>query len=535
VGTGFGLVLLLPHGYEGAGPEHSSARLERFLQLCAEGNMRVAYPSTPAQYFHILRRQAKQRPRRPLVLMQPKWMLRLPAALSSLSDLSTGGFRAVIDDPGGAEKRETVRRIVCCTGKIYWELMAQPQNAEVAVVRIEELYPWPHADLERIVDAYQNVEQVAWAQEEPKNQERGRTWRHCFACPQELPSRFRTSAEPSERARGGLQVRPRRGAGPDSRRGAQLHVESVGPSSQYGCSLVITDFARFVTIRSALRVLCSALLCLAPLRIAAQASGAAPLARNVLGFGTTVRVLVIGAHPDDEDTGLLAWLALGRKVETGYLSLTRGDGGQNAIGDELGEALGAVRTEEILAARRIDGGRQYFTRAYDFGFSKDSAETLKHWPREDILGDVVKVIRAFRPHVIIAMWTGTPADGHGHHTVAGLLARDAFDAGSDTVRFPIERFGGVWVPSKFYRALRGTPHQERCALTSVNTTLSQDDRSPTSPPRAGRSTSRRGRDDCRSKALNGAISAAKLRASTIKPRRRPRRRSSMASIRHGRG
>jgi 2-oxoglutarate dehydrogenase E1 component len=87
-----------------------------------------------------------------------------------LSDLSKGGFRAVIDDPGGTDKRDTVRRIVCCTGKIYWELMAQPQNAEVAVVRIEELYPWPHADLERIVDAYPNVEQVAWAQEEPKNQ-----------------------------------------------------------------------------------------------------------------------------------------------------------------------------------------------------------------------------------------------------------------------------------------------------------------------------------------------------------------------------
>jgi 2-oxoglutarate dehydrogenase E1 component len=169
-GQDSGLVLLLPHGYEGAGPEHSSARLERFLQLCAEGNMRVAYPSTPAQYFHVLRRQTKQRPRRPLVLMQPKWMLRLPAALSSLTELSQGGFRQVIDDVNGAEKRESVRRIVCCTGKIYWELMARPQTAEVAVVRVEELYPWPHAELERVVDAYPNVEQVAWVQEEPKNQ-----------------------------------------------------------------------------------------------------------------------------------------------------------------------------------------------------------------------------------------------------------------------------------------------------------------------------------------------------------------------------
>jgi 2-oxoglutarate dehydrogenase E1 component len=130
----------------------------------------VAYPSSPAQYFHILRRQARQRPRRPLVLMQPKWMLRLSAAMSKLADLSTGTFQAVIDDPVGAGKRETVRRIVCCTGKIYWELAEREQKSDVAVVRIEELYPWPHTDLERIVDAYPGVEQVAWVQEEPKNQ-----------------------------------------------------------------------------------------------------------------------------------------------------------------------------------------------------------------------------------------------------------------------------------------------------------------------------------------------------------------------------
>jgi 2-oxoglutarate dehydrogenase E1 component len=169
-GQDSGLVLLLPHGYEGAGPEHSSARLERFLQLCAEGNLRVAYPSSPAQYFHILRRQARQRPRRPLVLMQPKWMLRLAPAMSRLADLTQGTFKAVIDDPAGAAKRESVRRIVCCTGKIYWELTEREQRPDVSVVRIEELYPWPHAELERVVDAYPNVEQVAWVQEEPKNQ-----------------------------------------------------------------------------------------------------------------------------------------------------------------------------------------------------------------------------------------------------------------------------------------------------------------------------------------------------------------------------
>jgi 2-oxoglutarate dehydrogenase E1 component len=163
-----GVVLLLPHGYEGQGPEHSSARLERFLQLCADGNLCVAYPSTPAQYFHILRRQARQRDRRPLVLMQPKSLLRLPAAASRLTELSTGSFRPVIDDPR-APVRERVSRLVFCTGKLYYDLIAAEPGAELAIVRVDELYPWPHEDVTRIVDAYPNVNEVVWAQEEPKN------------------------------------------------------------------------------------------------------------------------------------------------------------------------------------------------------------------------------------------------------------------------------------------------------------------------------------------------------------------------------
>src|SRR5687768_1891561 len=134
------------------------------------------------------------------------------------------------------------------------------------------------------------------------------------------------------------------------------------------------------------------------------------------------RVLLIGAHPDDEDTGLIAWLARGRGVETAYLSLTRGDGGQNLVGNELGEALGVIRTEELLAARRIDGGRQFFGRAYDFGFSKSAEETYRHWPKDTLLRDVVTIVRGFRPHVIVSVFSGTPRDGHGHHQVAGLLA-----------------------------------------------------------------------------------------------------------------
>ncbi|HET7457396.1 MAG TPA: 2-oxoglutarate dehydrogenase E1 component [Gemmatimonadaceae bacterium] len=169
-GQDSGLTLLLPHGYEGGGPEHSSARLERFLQLCAEGNMVVAYPSTPAQYFHVIRRQAKRTPRRPLVLMQPKSLLRLPQAASALRDLAQGGFQPLIDDPIAAERRGEVRRVVFCTGKVYYDLsMADGRPAHVALVRVEELYPWPHAEIAATLERYPNVEDVVWAQEEPQN------------------------------------------------------------------------------------------------------------------------------------------------------------------------------------------------------------------------------------------------------------------------------------------------------------------------------------------------------------------------------
>jgi 2-oxoglutarate dehydrogenase E1 component len=162
------VVLLLPHGYEGQGPEHSSARLERFLQLCAEGNMRVAYCTSPAQYFHLLRRQARDSVRRPLVLMQPKSMLRLPAAASRLEELTQGSFRRVIDDPA-VERRDEVTRLVFTTGKLYYELAAEGKPGHLAVARVEELYPWPHDEVSRVVDQYPNVVEIVWAQEEPKN------------------------------------------------------------------------------------------------------------------------------------------------------------------------------------------------------------------------------------------------------------------------------------------------------------------------------------------------------------------------------
>ena len=167
-----GLVLLLPHGYEGGGPEHSSARLERFLQLCAEDNMIVAYPSTPAQYFHVLRRQGLRSDRKPLILMQPKSLLRLPAAASRLEELTGGAFQPVIDDVAVASRRAGVRRLVLSTAKIYYDLLAargEGGGGDVALVRVDELYPWPGAALAAIVDAYPDLEDVVWAQEEPKN------------------------------------------------------------------------------------------------------------------------------------------------------------------------------------------------------------------------------------------------------------------------------------------------------------------------------------------------------------------------------
>lgn len=169
------------------------------------------------------------------------------------------------------------------------------------------------------------------------------------------------------------------------------------------------------------------------------------------------RVLLIGAHPDDEDTNLISWLQRGGRAETAYLSLTRGDGGQNLIGNELGEQLGIIRTEELLAARRVDGAHQFFTRAYDFGYSKSAEETYAHWPKDSLLNDVVTVVRSWRPHVIIGVFSGTPRDGHGQHQVSGMLAKEAYEAAGDTLRFPVLDFGPQWVPLKFYRAARFSP------------------------------------------------------------------------------
>src|SRR5215218_6138196 len=164
-------------------------------------------------------------------------------------------------------------------------------------------------------------------------------------------------------------------------------------------------------------------------------------------------VLYVGAHPDDENTALLAYLARGRGARTAYLSLTRGDGGQNILGPEKGELLGVVRTQELLAARRIDGAEQFFTRAIDFGFTKSPEETFRFWDHDAVLADVVWVVRRFRPDVMIARFPTTGEGGHGQHTASAILASEAFDAAGDPARFPEQLKNGVrpWKPKRLVR------------------------------------------------------------------------------------
>ncbi|MBI4542949.1 MAG: PIG-L family deacetylase [Gemmatimonadetes bacterium] len=190
-------------------------------------------------------------------------------------------------------------------------------------------------------------------------------------------------------------------------------------------------------------------LALAP-RLGAQqlapagTGGIAALERALRLLDQNKRVLVVGAHPDDEDTELLTLLSRGLGVEAAYLSLSRGEGGQNLIGAELGEALGLIRTGELVAARALDGGRQFFTRGFDFGYSRSLEETLRFWPRDSLLADIVRVVRRFRPQILVTIWSGTPRDGHGQHQTSGVLARQVFELLRDS----------AWGPRKLYRTTR---------------------------------------------------------------------------------
>jgi len=174
---------------------------------------------------------------------------------------------------------------------------------------------------------------------------------------------------------------------------------------------------------------------------------ASEILRQLRGFREMGSVLYIAAHPDDENTELITYFARGRNYRTAYLSLTRGDGGQNVLGPEFGSEIGVIRTQELLAARHIDGGRQYFSRAVDFGFSKDYRETLRIWDRQQVLSDMVRVIREFRPDVLITRFSSIPGRTHGHHTASTVLALEAFKLAGDPKAFPEQQLK-PWQPKR---------------------------------------------------------------------------------------
>jgi LmbE family N-acetylglucosaminyl deacetylase len=168
----------------------------------------------------------------------------------------------------------------------------------------------------------------------------------------------------------------------------------------------------------------------------AAAPGGPEIAQELRSFGEFGSVLYIAAHPDDENTQLITYLSLGRGYRTAYMSLTRGDGGQNIIGPEFGDLLGVIRTQELLAARKVDGGRQFFSRARDFGYSKDYRQTLTKWDHQQVLSDIVRVIRVFRPDIVITRFPPEPSGTHGHHTASSALALEAFRLSGDPRAFP---------------------------------------------------------------------------------------------------
>lgn len=199
---------------------------------------------------------------------------------------------------------------------------------------------------------------------------------------------------------------------------------------------------------------------------AAETPSPAAILQDLRSFRETATVLYVAAHPDDENTVLIAYLARGMNYRTAYLSLTRGDGGQNVLGPDFDEKLGVARTQELLAARRLDGGRQFFSRAVDFGFSKDYHETLNIWGKDEILSDVVRVIRTFRPDVVITRFSTQPGGTHGHHTASAVLALEAFKLAADPKAYPDQlKTLAPWQPKRILVNGRGSENGLRLEIS----------------------------------------------------------------------
>lgn len=210
------------------------------------------------------------------------------------------------------------------------------------------------------------------------------------------------------------------------------------------------------------------MLCTAA-RAQPQLAGAARIQYELERLRVLGSVLMTAAHPDDENTALLAWFARGRKLRTAYLAVTRGEGGQNLIGAEQGDALGLIRTQELLAARRIDGAEQYFSRAIDFGFSKNAEETFQKWGRQPVLADMVWVIRRFRPDIIVLRFSGASRDGHGHHQASAILGEEAFQAAADPNRFPEQlKWVQPWRAQRLMWNVFGAPREARLGVVEVD-------------------------------------------------------------------
>jgi len=208
--------------------------------------------------------------------------------------------------------------------------------------------------------------------------------------------------------------------------------------------------------RSVFGLVCAAALC-AVLPARAQSDSPAAILQDLQDFREMGSVLYVAAHPDDENTQLITYFARGRHYRTAYLSLTRGDGGQNVLGGEFGSELGVIRTQELLAARRLDGGQQFFTRAMDFGFSKNYLETLNIWDKQAVTADIVRVIRTFHPDIVVTRFSTQPGGTHGHHTASAVLALEAFKLAGDTNAFP-KQLGTLkpWQPKRIFVNGRGS-------------------------------------------------------------------------------